>query len=89
MVLLLLLKVVGNARLGESDRHPISSKISAPQNVLSCMEKEEKQKILEDKIWISCLVQYNNSFAYSENPLLPHHRILGQQDYSTGTLRGE
>ena len=47
LLLLLLLKKIGNARSGEGDRHPISPKTSAP-TLPTYRGKEEKGKIVED-----------------------------------------
>ena len=49
MLLLLLLKEVGSARLRESDIHPISPKTSTPQYQTINMKKR-KGKIVEDYI---------------------------------------
>ena len=48
LLLLLLLKKIGNARLGEGDCHPISPKTPAP-HYQPIEGKEEKGKIVEDK----------------------------------------
>ena len=48
LLLLLLLKEVGSAKLGETDLHPISPKTPAP-TIPTYRQKEEKWKILEDK----------------------------------------
>ena len=48
LLLLLLLKKIGNARPGEGDWHPISQKTPAP-HYQPIEEKEEKGKIVEDK----------------------------------------
>ena len=47
VLLLLLLKKVGSARLGESDIHPISPKTPAPQNHPTD-RKKRKGKRVED-----------------------------------------
>ena len=47
LLVLLLLKKVGSARLRESDTHPISPKTRAPQ-YLPIDRKKRKGKIVED-----------------------------------------
>ena len=47
VLLILLLKKVSSARLGESDIHPISSKTPAPQ-YQHIDRKKRKRKIVED-----------------------------------------
>ena len=49
LLLLLLLKEVGSARLRESDIHPISPETPAPQNQpIATGRKKRKEKVAED-----------------------------------------
>ena len=48
LLLLLLLKKVGSARMRESDKHPISPKTPAPQYIQPIDRKKRKRKIEED-----------------------------------------
>ena len=56
IVIILLLKKGGNARLAESDLHPVSPRTPAPQ-LPTRRKKEEKKKRVEDKKGASSLGQ--------------------------------
>ena len=81
LLLLLLLKEVGSARLREGDIHPISPKAPAPQyqpiNI-----KKKKKKIVEDYSTDRAAEANRKHWPWSWNPPVPHHRIRGQQDRS-------
>ena len=85
--LLLLLKEVGSARLGESDLHPISLTTPAPQ-YRPTDRKKRKGKIVEDKR--DRAAQANKkALTLLMKPARPTPSNTDQQDRSTGTLRGE
>ena len=87
LLLLLLLKEVGRARLGESDLHPISLKTPAPQ-YRPTDRKKRNGKIVEDKR--DKAAQANKkALTLLMKPARPTPSNTDQQDRSTGTLRGE
>ena len=80
---------MGIARLGESDLHPISPKTPSLQYQQIERIFEEKGKTVETKRGRAARPINSISPACSQNTSVQHHRIQGQQDCSTETLRGE
>ena len=73
LILLLLLKNVSGARLGESDTHPISPKTPAPQ-YQPIDRKKRKGKRVEEIVGIEQLRPIKKHWPCSWNPPVPHHR---------------
>ena len=82
---------VGSARLRECDIHPSYQSEHRSSTIPTNRHKEEKGKIVEDYtvVGIEQLRPLKKHLPCSRNPLVPHHRIRGQQDLSRGTLGEE
>ena len=88
LLLLLLFKKVGSARLIESDIHPISPKTPAPQ-YRPIDRKKRKEKRVEDNSRDRAAQANKKALALLLKPASPTPSNTGQQDSSRGTPRGE
>ena len=77
VLLLLLFKTVGSARLKESDLHPISLKTPAPQYQPTDRKKRLEKRVEDYIVGIEQLRPIKKHWPCSLNPPVPHHRIRG------------
>ena len=75
--ILLLLKKLGSARLGERGIHPISPKTPAPQYQPIDRKKRNGKRVEDYSIGTEQLRPIKKHWPFSWNPPAPHHRIRG------------